>query len=175
MNDALECVVLVDCNDRPLGVAPKLEAHRRGQLHRAFSILIHDGAGRLLLQRRNKGKYHSGGLWANTCCGHPRPGEETGAAAMRRLNEEMGFSCPLERWRHLTYRAAVGNVLTEHELVHLFVGLWRGAVAPDPKEVEAHEWRSLQSLRQEIASNRERFTAWFPLYLDDLERLSMLE
>ncbi|MFN3624877.1 MAG: isopentenyl-diphosphate Delta-isomerase [Hyphomicrobium sp.] len=168
MNDAQERVILVDAEDRPLGTAPKLDVHRRGELHRAFSILVHDGTGRVLLQKRNKGKYHSGGLWTNACCGHPRPGEDITAAASRRLSEEMGFSCPLALRRRLIYRAEVGGGLTEHELVHLFVGTWDGDVVPDPGEAEAHEWRSFQSLSSELVQHPHRFTAWFPLYIGDL-------
>ena len=167
MNDALESVILVDLHDRPLGTAPKLEAHRRGDLHRAFSVLIHDGEGNLLLQKRHSDKYHSGGLWTNACCGHPRPGEATDAAALRRLAEEMGFSCELTPLRTLIYRADVGSGLIEHELVHLFLGCWRGAVAPDADEAEAHAWRPLRAVRAEAAAKPERFTAWFRLYLAD--------
>lgn len=171
MNDAEERVILVDRDDRPLGTAPKLEAHQRGDLHRAFSVLIHDGDGRTLLQRRNRAKYHSGGLWTNACCGHPRPGEDTVAAASRRLFEEMGFSCDLVSLRSLIYRADVRGGLIEHEFVHLFAGCWRGAVVPDPTEVEAHALHPIHSLSHEIGSNPERFTAWFPLYVGDLETI----
>lgn len=172
MSDALESVILVDSDDRPLGTAPKLDVHRSGELHRAFSILVHDGDGRVLLQKRHKGKYHSGGLWTNTCCGHPRPGEDVADAARRRLVEEMGFSCPLTLERRLIYRAEVGSGLIEHELVHLFVGSWRGGVSPAPGEAEAYEWRSIQDLTLELCSDPHRFTAWFPLYLSDLGRLA---
>lgn len=171
MNDELEHVILVDETDRPVGTAPKLDAHRDGALHRAFSVLIHDGAGRVLLQKRYAGKYHSGGLWTNACCGHPRPGEDVRAAAERRLGEEMGFSCPLTRERGLVYRADVGAGLTEHEFVHLFVGVWRGPVEPDPSEAEAHEWIPHQSVARGVAEDPGRFTVWFPLYLDDLGRI----
>lgn len=171
MNDAAESVILVDRDDRPLGVAPKLDVHRRGDLHRAFSILIHDGAGHLLLQKRHRSKYHSGGLWTNACCGHPRPGEDTASAASRRLSEELGFFCPLTPLRTLVYRAAVGGGLTEHEFVHLFVGLWTGDVVPDPKEAEAHQWFPIQSVIRDAADDPARFTAWFALYLGDAERI----
>jgi isopentenyl-diphosphate delta-isomerase len=167
MNDALESVILVDVHDRPLATAPKLEAHRRGDLHRAFSVLIHDGEGNLLLQKRHSGKYHSGGLWTNACCGHPRPGEATDAAASRRLAEEMGFACELTPLRALVYRANVGDGFIEHEFVHLYSGCWRGAVAPDAEEAETHAWRPLPAVQAEAAAQPERFTAWFRLYLAD--------
>jgi isopentenyl-diphosphate delta-isomerase len=171
MNDADERVILVDANDRPLGTAGKLDAHRRGDLHRAFSVLIGDGGGNLLLQKRHPAKYHSGGLWTNACCGHPRPDEGNLAAASRRLSEEMGFTCPLVSRRALVYRADVGNGLIEHEYVHIFAGRWCGVVSPDPAEAEAYAWRSLTSVRSEVAAAPERFTAWFQLYLSDLQEL----
>ncbi len=168
MNDAEERVILVDRDDRPLGTAPKLEAHLRGDLHRAFSVLIHDGAGNMLLQKRHVAKYHSGGLWTNACCGHPRPGEDTLSAAQRRLAEEMGISCPLEPMQAFAYRADVGSGLIEHEFVHLYSGRWNGSVAPDPAEAEAHAWQPASSVREQISADPDRFTAWFRLYLCDL-------
>ena len=117
-----ELVVLVDDDDRIIGTAPKLDAHQSGALHRAFSIIVWDSAKRLLLQKRQAGKYHSGGLWTNACCGHPRPGEDVADAARRRLGEEMGFSCPLTNIGTIRYRAALDHSLTEHEIVHVFRG-----------------------------------------------------
>jgi isopentenyl-diphosphate delta-isomerase len=174
MTDADERVILVDANDCPLGTAPKLDVHHRGDLHRAFSVLIHDGAGNMLLQKRHRAKYHSGGLWTNACCGHPRPDEGIAAAAGRRLTEEMGFSCHLVPLRSLIYRADVGNGLIEHEFVHLFAGCWRGAVVPDPDEAEAHAWRPFESFGREMAAHPGRFTAWLPLYLNDLREVAAL-
>jgi isopentenyl-diphosphate delta-isomerase len=168
MNDAAERVILVDADDRAIGTASKLEAHARGELHRAFSVLIHDGDGSMLLQKRHPGKYHSGGLWTNACCGHPRPGEDTLAAASRRLAEEMGFSCPLTPLSSLVYRADVGGGLVEHELVHLFAGVWRGSIAPHADEVETHAWWPLYSVRQTAAASPDRFTAWFRIYIAEV-------
>lgn len=168
MNEAAERVILVDADDRTLGTASKLEAHERGELHRAFSVLIHDGDGNMLLQKRHPGKYHSGGLWTNACCGHPRPGEETLAAASRRLAEEMGFSCPLRPLSSLVYRADVGGGLVEHELVHLFTGVWRGSIAPHAYEVETYAWWPLYSVRQAAATSPDRFTAWFRIYIAEV-------
>lgn len=175
MTGADEEVILVDRADRPLGTAPKLAAHRRGDLHRAFSILIHDGAGNLLLQKRHSAKYHSGGLWTNACCGHPRPDEDTAAAARRRLREEMGIVCDLTRLGTLIYRADVGGGMTEHELVHLFVGLHRGAVAADEREAEEYAWQPLAAVRREARAEPGRFTVWFRLYLAEPERLDEIE
>ena len=175
MTDAMEEVILVDAEDCELGTAPKLAAHERGDLHRAFSILIHDGAGNLLLQKRHCGKYHSGGLWTNACCGHPRPGEDTLAAAARRLEEEMGFTCPLSPMGTLIYRANVGGGLIEHELVHLFSGRHEGPIHPDPREAEDHAWRPLREIRREAVASPERFTVWFRRYLQEPQRLGGLE
>src|SRR3954469_14253008 len=119
MLDARETVVLVDEDDREVGLAPKLRAHERGLLHRAFSVFVLNARGEVLLQRRADGKYHSAGLWTNTACGHPRPGEPVAAAARRRLREEMGFECALVAAGTFVYRARVGSELVEHELDHL--------------------------------------------------------
>jgi isopentenyl-diphosphate Delta-isomerase len=167
MDDAAEKVILVDADDRTLGTAPKLDAHRRGQLHRAFSVLIDDGNGNLLLQKRHAGKYHSGGLWTNACCGHPRPGEETLAAAERRLHEEMGIACALSPLGTLVYRADVGRGLVEHELVHVYGGKHSGAVHPDAREAEDYAWRPLAEVLRDAKSTPQRFTAWFQRYLAD--------
>jgi isopentenyl-diphosphate delta-isomerase len=175
MTDATEEVILVDAKDRELGTAPKLAVHERGDLHRAFSILIHDGAGNLLLQKRHADKYHSGGLWTNACCGHPRPGETTLAAAVRRLEEEMGFTCPLAPMGALIYRADVGGGLIEHELVHLFSGRYEGPIHPDPREAEDYAWRPLRDVRREALASPDRFTVWFRRYLQEPHRLDVLE
>ena len=140
MDDRAEHVVLVDEADAAIGTAPKLDAHREGRLHRALSVIVRDPQGRILLQKRQAAKYHSGGLWTNTCCSHPRPDEPVQAAAGRRLREEMGFSCPLLPLVTVTYRADVGNGLIEHELVHVFAGLYAGAVQPDPREADGYDW-----------------------------------
>jgi len=152
---------------RSIGRAPKLDAHRRGDLHRAFSVLIHDGGGSVLLQKRHPAKYHSGGLWSNACCGHPRPGEDTAAAAGRRLSEEMGFACELNPLGTLLYRTDVGAGLVEHELVHEFAGVWNGAVQLDLREAETCAWRPLRAVQRDAAADPERFTAWFRRYLAD--------
>jgi isopentenyl-diphosphate Delta-isomerase len=158
---AEEQVVLVDESDHETGVAGKMAAHREGRLHRAISVFVFDGAGALLLQRRADGKYHTPGLWTNTCCSHPRPGEPVEAAAHRRLREEMGFDCALERAFSFIYRAEFGNGLVEHELDHVFVGTWDGRPTPDPREVGA--WRRIlpEALARERAANPDAFTPWF--------------
>ena len=166
--DARERVILVDEDDRAIGAAGKLEAHREGRLHRAFSIFVLDGRGQLLLQRRARSKYHSGGLWTNTCCGHPRPGEETEAAAHRRLREEMGFDCPLRPVFHFVYEAELDDGLREHELDHVFVGRYDSDPAPDPEEAEAWRWTSLEEVARDVERHPDEYTVWFRIALPSL-------
>lgn len=166
-----ERVILVDPEDRPVGTAGKLAAHREGLLHRAFSVFVLDAAGRMLLQRRAAGKYHSGGLWSNACCSHPRPGEAVEAAAHRRLREEMGFDCPLEFAFPLIYRAAVAPELEEHEYDHVFLGRWDGTPRPDPDEVGEWRWVDPEQLARDVGETPESFTVWFRQALAELHRM----
>ena len=159
-----EQVILVDAGDRPVGMAEKLDAHRRNLRHRAVSVLVFDGQGRMLLQRRSAAKYHSPGLWSNACCTHPRRGEEAAAAAGRRLREEMGIALPLAFAGLFPYQAQVGDGLWENEIVHVFTGLYDGKVGPDPDEVEAFDWCDVAALRADIAARGGRYTPWFRLY-----------
>lgn len=161
--DTIEHVVLVDPDDRAVGHMEKLTAHREGRLHRAFSVFIFDGEGRLLLQRRARGKYHSPGLWSNTCCGHPRPGEEVKAAAQRRLMEEMGLRCVLDHAFTFIYHAELSAGLCEHELDHVFVG--STDIGPRPHADEVGKWRFVRrdELDRELDRGAERFSAWLPL------------
>lgn len=154
-------VILVDFDDRPVGTAAKLAAHVSGELHRAFSVIVYDSTGRMLLQQRARSKYHSGGLWSNTCCSHPRPGEATEAAAHRRLVEEMGFDCHLERVHTFIYRAEFDNGLIEHEYDHVFIGRCDTEPRHDPNEVEAWRWIDPSTLEHEAANRPDRFTPWF--------------
>lgn len=163
--DANEMVVLVDDEDRQIGVAEKLACHRRGYLHRAVSINLTDPSGNILLQQRADGKYHSGGLWSNACCTHPRPGESAICAAERRLLEEMGIVCILQFSRSLQYCADVGGGLTENELVHLFVGIFRGSTRPNPTEVRSYRWISRSELDELLRIEPERFSPWFRHYV----------
>ncbi|MCP1464166.1 isopentenyl-diphosphate Delta-isomerase [Pseudomonas sp. S3E17] len=156
-----ELLILVDRHDRKKGCAPKLEAHRTGQLHRAFSVFIFDDAGRLLLQQRAFGKYHSQGLWTNTCCGHPRPGERTKTAAERRLREEMGITCSLRKVSTLLYREPISNQLIEHEFDHIFVGVNPGDPIANPNEAHAWQWTTLAQIHARINAAPGTFTVWF--------------
>ena len=156
-----ERVILVDAEDAPIGTAGKLEAHERGALHRAFSVFVLNDAGEILLQRRAAMKYHGGGLWSNSCCGHPRPGEATAAAARRRLWEEMSIDCPLDPVFSFTYRAEMPGGLTEHEIDHVFVGRASLDPEPDPAEVEAWRWASPDQILAQLAEDPALYTPWF--------------
>ena len=167
-------VVLVDWLDRPVGTEEKLEAHRQGRLHRAFSVLGLNAAGEMLLQRRAADKYHSGGLWSNACCSHPRPGEEVEAAAHRRLREEMGFDCPLEDVFSFVYRTELGGGLVEHEYDHVLLGRWDGAPTPAPAEVSEWKWLSPAALREALERHPEHFTYWFRVIVRELDDRGLL-
>ena len=147
-----EHVVLVDERDVAIGTQEKLRAHRDAALHRAVSVFVFDGSGAMLLQRRAAGKYHSGGLWSNAACGHPRPGETPADAPHRRLREEMGIDCPLAPAFTFTYRAELGAGLVEHEVDHVFVGRSGADPAPDPGEVDGWRWVALDAVRADLAA-----------------------
>lgn len=167
MREAEEEVILVDERDRVLGSSGKLRAHLDGALHRAFSVFVFDERGRLLLQKRAAGKYHSAGLWSNTACGHPRPGEETGAAARRRLREEMNFDCELSEEFSFIYRAELGAGLVEHEYDHVFTGTFAGRPSPDPAEVEDWEWVTVEELHRAIEDDPARYSRWLKIVVEE--------
>lgn len=164
-------IVLVDPEDRATGVAPKGMVHLLGLRHRAFSILLRDDSGRVLLQRRAPDKYHSGGLWANSCCGHPRPGESTHEAAVRRLYEELGVRAALSHAGTFTYRATVGRTMIEHEIDHVFVGSSVGEITADPKEISAIAWTSVDELASDLRQRADRYVVW----LGDVLRVGLDE
>ena len=154
-------LILVDEEDRQVGSADKLRTHREALLHRAFSVFLFDGS-RMLLTQRAVGKYHSGGLWTNACCSHPRDGETLEQAVPRRLAEELGITgCPVREVGSFVYRADFDNDLTEHELDHVFVGTWQGEVNPNPEESSAARWVETADVQAELEAHPERFTAWF--------------
>lgn len=163
-------VVLVDRHDREIGTCDKLAAHQKGQLHRAVSVFVFDARDRLLLQRRALAKYHSGGLWSNTCCTHPGPGEIPADTAVARLDEEMGFSCELRPAGSFVYRAEFDNGLIEHEYDHLFIGQYDDDPQPAPAEVCDWTWMSLDEIQQMRQHRAEEFTVWFWPALDELLR-----
>ena len=151
--------------DEAVGTIEKMEAHRRGVLHRAFSVFIFNKGGDLLLQQRAAGKYHGAGLWTNTCCSHPFPDEPVAQAATRRLQEEMGFTTPLQKAFHFRYNAAVENGLIEHEFDHVFVGTYEGAIPFNKEEVADYRFVNPQALAAEVAAAPHTFTAWFKMAL----------
>lgn len=169
MTESEELLVLVDTNDNEAGVMPKMQAHQQGMLHRAISVFVFDGQGRVLLQKRHKDKYHSQSQWANTTCSHPRPGEMPFTAARRRLQEEMGFDCTLRFLFKLIYRHDVGNDLIEHELVHAFAGHYNGPIRPNPLEAEGFQWMSLDALVSDAKKQPELYAPWLRIYLDKHE------
>ena len=160
-----ERVVLVDARDRAVGTAGKLAAHREGRLHRAFSVVVLNARGEMLLQRRAVGKYHSGGLWSNACCGHPRPDEDVVAAGQRRLWEEMRLSCSLQRCGAFVYAADVDGALREHEYDHLLVGYTDTDPEPDICEAMAWRWTRTLAVAEDARAKPNQYTAWFPLVL----------
>lgn len=155
-------VILVDQADRPVGRMEKQEAHRKGLLHRAFSVFLLDGS-KLLIQRRALDKYHCGGLWSNTCCSHPAPGEPVLLAAERRLDEELGIkNARLRELDTFLYRAAFPNGLAEHELDHVLLGEYSGPVQPDPMEIAQVRWIDLEELQRDLQAFPQWYTPWFP-------------
>jgi isopentenyl-diphosphate delta-isomerase len=165
----MEKVVLVDKNDKPVGTMEKMEAHEKGILHRAFSVFIFNEKNELMLQQRALSKYHSPGLWTNTCCSHPREGEKTVDAAHRRMIEEMGFDCDFEEAFDFIYKADVGQGLFEHELDHVFIGHSNKQPEVNPEEVNDWKYMPVNIIRAEIKSNPENFTVWFRIAFDEVE------
>ena len=160
-----ELLILVDDKDNELGTMDKLSVHQKGLLHRAFSIFIFNSKGELLLQQRADDKYHSEGLWANTCCSHPRDGEKVSEAVHRRLMEEMGMVCDLHFKFSFIYKKQFANGLTEHELDHVYFG--RGDEFPKPNKEEVKDWKymTLDQLESDIEENPHHYTAWLKISL----------
>lgn len=156
-----ERVILLDENNNEIGTEEKMNAHREGKLHRAFSIFVFNPKGEMLIHKRAKGKYHCEGLWTNTCCSHPRPGEITEEAVHRRLKEEMGLDCNLNEIFSFTYKIKFDNGLFEHEHDHVFTGVFDGEPKPDPEEVEEWKWVSTKELLNDIKENPGKYTYWF--------------
>ncbi|WP_206663715.1 isopentenyl-diphosphate Delta-isomerase [Pelotomaculum schinkii] len=163
-----EYVILVDENDNSVGIAEKIDAHKNPKLHRAFSIFIFNSKGKLLIQQRAENKYHCPGMWANTCCSHPRPGESLEKAAHRRLQEEMGFDTKMVKSFAFIYKAQFDNGLTEEEYDHIFVGKWDGTPKINVTEVADYKWISEDILREDIKKNPAIYTPWFKIALGKL-------
>jgi len=161
-------VVLVDTNDNPLGVMEKIEAHRHGVLHRAFSIFLFNGKGDLLLQKRASDKYHSPGLWTNTCCSHPMPGESIDSAANRRLMEEMGMSCVMVKAFDFIYKAQLDQDMVEHEFDHVFFGTTEESPVINEAGVGDWKWMPLYDVYIDVQLNPARYTEWFKIALPNV-------
>ena len=164
----IEHVILVDEKDKQIGIGEKLETHRLAKLHRAFSILIYNTKGEMMLQLRAKTKYHGGGLWTNACCGHPRPGETVEQAASRRLKEEMGFECKLEKMFDYIYKVPLDKGMHEHEFLHVYKGIYDGVPKLNPEEADGWKWISMRDLKEDTKKNPENYTPWFKLSLERL-------
>ncbi|HYG18729.1 MAG TPA: isopentenyl-diphosphate Delta-isomerase [Ohtaekwangia sp.] len=168
----MEKVILVNPDDQEVGTMEKMEAHRQGLLHRAFSILLFNTRGEILLQKRSAAKYHSAGLWTNTCCSHPLPGESPGHAARRKLKQEMGIDLQPDFAYKFLYIAPLENGLTEHELDYVFVGRFDGEPAVNAEEVSDWKYVDLAALRKDIEQHPARYTVWFKMILDHNELAS---
>lgn len=161
-----EQVIVVDENDVVLGSMEKMEAHRNPLLHRAISVFIVNSEGEWLLQQRALGKYHSNGLWTNTCCSHPQPGESSLDAANRRLAEEMGLKAELTEKFHFIYREPLDNDLTEYELDHVFVGVSNQVPNINTNEVLSYKYIAYDDLKKDIETNPDNYTVWFLKIVD---------
>ena len=161
-----ENVILVDEKDNQVGLMPKLEAHEKGLLHRAFSVFIFNSDYKLLLQKRASSKYHSGGLWTNTCCSHPRDGEDTADAANRRLYEEMGIKTSLRKVYEFIYRAELDNDLIENEFDHVFYGIYNDDPILNTDEADDFKWIDMETLKNDIDNNADKYTVWFKIAFD---------
>lgn len=162
----LEFVILVDKDDNEIGTCEKIDAHKKGLLHRAFSILIFNSAGQMLIQKRAQNKYHCPGLWSNACCSHPRPGENLLSAAIRRLNEELGIVCDLRHSDSFIYRTEFSNGLVEYELDHVFIGQSDSTPVLNKNEVEEFKWIYLEDLKTDVLDHPEKYTSWFKAILN---------
>ncbi len=162
-----EKVILVDKDDNQTGLMPKMEAHVKGLLHRAFSVIIFNSKGEILLQKRASTKYHTPNLWSNTCCSHQREGEDNLSAGKRRLNEEMGFVTNLQNFSSFVYRVVFSNGLIEHENDHIMLGVFDGVPKPNPNEVDEWKWIDIDVLVQDIKINPDQYTAWFKIIMNN--------
>ena len=161
-----ENVVLVDSNNNKLGLMPKMEAHIKGILHRAFSVIIFNNNGDIMLQKRARTKYHTPGLWSNTCCSHQRDNEDNITAGKRRLYEEMGFTTQLQNFDSFIYKVSFSNGLIEHEFDHILTGIYNGIPNLNKKEVDQWKWVSIDYLYHDINNNPDNYTAWFKIIIN---------
>ena len=164
----MEQVILVDSEDNQIGVEEKLKAHQDAKLHRAFSIYIFNSRGELLIQQRALGKYHCPGIWANTCCSHPRPDDKLEDAVHRRLVEEMGFDTELSEVMKFVYKVEFENGLTENEFLHVLIGEADASVVMNPEEVNDYRWISISDLKKDIAENPDKYAYWFKITIEKM-------
>lgn len=162
----IEKVVLVDEKDNPRGEMEKMEAHEKAELHRAFSVFVFNKNDELMLQQRTLSKYHSPGLWTNTCCSHPRKGETPIDAGHRRMMEEMGFDCEMEKIFDFVYKAELEKGLTEHEFDHVLFGRYDEAPEINPEEVESWKWMKMEDIDVDMKAHPEKYTIWFQIAFD---------
>ncbi len=170
-----EVVILVDTQDTPIGEMEKMEAHEKGLLHRAFSIFIMNDGGEIMVHQRASSKYHSGGLWTNTCCSHPRPTESVEEAAKRRLQEEMGFECEMKIVDKFIYEAKLDNNLTEHEYDYVLFGTFNGQPNLNPSEVQDWKWMKPSTVFSELNQYPEKYTYWFKVAFDNLIKKGLID
>ena len=161
-----EKVVLVDDSNNQVGLMPKMEAHLKGVLHRAFSVIIFNNNGEVMLQKRASTKYHTPSLWSNTCCSHQRENEDNISAGKRRLNEEMGFNTQLYDFESFIYKVSFSNGLIEHEFDHILVGIYNGLPNINFDEVDEWKWVSIDELVNDMQDNSEKYTAWFKIIIN---------
>jgi isopentenyl-diphosphate delta-isomerase len=164
-----EFVILVDEQDNELGLMEKIQAHREGKLHRALSIFVFNSKKQMLLQKRANGKYHSAGLWTNTCCSHPRKNETVENAATRRLQEEMGMSCELNYQFNFIYQAPLENNLIEHELDYVYTGFSDDVPIPNIEEVSEYRYTSIQEIEKDLKLYPQNYTVWFKLIFEKVK------
>jgi isopentenyl-diphosphate Delta-isomerase len=162
-----ELVILVNQKDEQIGVMPKLEAHEKAVLHRAFSVFVLNDKNEIMLQQRASHKYHSPLLWTNTCCSHQRQGETNIEAGTRRLDEEMGFTTPLKELFHFIYKAPFDNGLTEHELDHVMIGYYNDIPKINSEEVASWKWMSIEKVKKDMTLNPDLYTVWFKIIFDE--------
>ena len=165
-----QMIVLINQKDEEIGIEEKIKTHIDGKLHRAFSVLVFNSKGELLIQQRAKSKYHSQGLWSNTICSHPRPKRNIIKEIHKRLKEEMGFVCPVKKLFVFHYKKKFENGLIENELDHVFIGKYDGKVFPNPKEALDYKWVAIKGLKVDIQKNPEKYTYWFKIIIRKLDK-----
>ena len=163
-------VILVNEQDEPIGTMEKMEAHKKALLHRAFSVFIFNSKGEMLLQQRATNKYHSGGLWTNACCSHPKPGEDIRLAASRRLKEELGFTTTLTKIFDFIYQSSFENGLTEFEFDHVFIGTYDERISPDQNEVNDYCFKPVEQIQLSLLSHPGKYTGWFHIAFPKVEK-----